>query len=55
MSKNVLGGIGNTLRIATSPADRVLVVVGSGHAYWLNEILARSPSVEVEQAVKYLR
>lgn len=45
----------NLLRIASSPSDRVLVVVGSGHAYWLNEILATSPSVAVEPSITYLR
>ncbi len=45
----------NLLRIASSPSDRVLVLVGSGHAYWLHEILATSPSVAIEPSITYLR
>lgn len=45
----------NLVRIASSPTDRVLVLVGSGHAYWLTEILATSPSVTVEPSITYLR
>lgn len=45
----------NLLRIASSPTDRVLVIVGSGHSYWLNTILRTSPSVRVESAISYLK
>lgn len=45
----------NLVRIASDPSDRVLVIVGSGHSYWLNTILRTSPSVHVEAAIRYLR
>ena len=45
----------NLVRIASNPNDRVLVIVGSGHSYWLNTILRDSPSVRVEPAIKYLQ
>ena len=45
----------NILRTARDPNDRVLVLIGNGHAYYLNEILGHSPSVHVEMASTYLR
>ncbi len=45
----------NLVRIASHPNDRVLVIVGSGHSYWLTTILKDSPSVKVEHAIKYLQ
>jgi hypothetical protein len=45
----------NIVRTASSPDDRVLVLIGSGHAYLLNEILSHSPRVKLEWAEDYLR
>jgi len=45
----------NILRTARDPNDRVLVLIGNGHAYYLNEILGHSPSVRLEMASTYLR
>jgi len=45
----------NIIRTASSPSDRVLVLIGSGHAYLLSEILSHSPSVELVPSETLLR
>ncbi len=44
----------NILRTA-APGERVLVLIGTGHAYLLNEILSRSPSVRLEPVLALLK
>ena len=42
------------VQTADSPADRVLVIMGSGHVKLLTQFLRESPSVEVVPAGRYL-
>jgi hypothetical protein len=44
----------NIVRTADSPDDRVLVLIGAGHAKLLRDFLRESPSVELVEAGKYL-
>ena len=37
------------------PADRVLVVFGSGHAFWLRHFVQSTPGFELIESNKYLR
>ncbi|HEY8558816.1 MAG TPA: DUF5694 domain-containing protein [Pyrinomonadaceae bacterium] len=44
----------NLIRITDSPADRVLVIYGAGHAKLLNQCAAESGFYDVESPLKYL-
>lgn len=37
------------------PGDRVLVLVGSGHAYWLRHLVAETPGYRLVDPVPYLK
>lgn len=45
----------NLIRITDSPADRILVIYGAGHAKLLNQFAAESGYYEVESPLKYLK
>ncbi|WP_321489346.1 DUF5694 domain-containing protein [uncultured Hyphomonas sp.] len=40
---------------ATRPGDRVVVVYGAGHAYWLRHFVEETPGFELEETMDYLR
>lgn len=44
----------NLIRLAESSQDRILVLIGAGHATLLQQFLRESPSVEVVTASEYL-
>lgn len=44
----------NKLQQVTEPGDRVLVVYGSGHKAWLDELVDRTPGYELVDALPYL-
>lgn len=44
----------NKLDQVAQPGDRILVVYGAGHGYWLNEITARTTDYRVEPLAPYL-
>jgi hypothetical protein len=37
------------------PGDRILVIYGSGHSYWLRHFAQETPGFELVEAVSYLR
>ena len=41
--------------LITEPGDRVLVLVGSGHAYWLNDLAAHTPGFRRVDPLPWLR
>lgn len=43
------------LMLASRPGDRVLVVFGSGHGYWLRQLAATTPGFEAIDVAPYLR
>lgn len=43
------------LMLASKPGDRVLVVFGSGHGYWLRQLAQTTPGFEVVDVVPYLK
>lgn len=45
----------NIIRIAESPADRILVLIGAGHATLLRQFLTESPSTQVVITNEYLK
>lgn len=45
----------NKLQQAAKPGDRVLVVYGSGHNYWLRHFAATTPGYQLVDPVPYLR
>lgn len=45
----------NIIRLAESPAERILVLIGAGHVPLLRQFLQESPSVEVVGANEYLK
>ena len=45
----------NVIRIAESPADRILVLIGAGHATLIRQFLTESPSTRVVPASEYLK
>ncbi len=45
----------NIIRIAESPSDRILVLIGSGHATLLRHFLGDSPSVKLATTNDYLK
>lgn len=36
------------------PGDRIVVVYGAGHNYWLHQLISNTPGFEIEQASTYL-
>ena len=44
----------NIVEIA-EPGDRILVIYGSGHSYWLRHFAQETPGFELVEAVSYLR
>jgi hypothetical protein len=45
---------GNLVRLADSPGDHVLLVIGAGHAKLLRDYIAASPNLRLEDAAAYL-
>lgn len=45
----------NIIRITDSPADKILVIFGSGHAHLLNQFAMESGYFNVESPLKYLK
>jgi len=45
----------NIIRIAASPSDRILVLIGAGHATLLRHFLSESPSTQVVTTNEYLK
>lgn len=45
----------NKLAQVTKPGDRVILVYGSGHAAWLNEIIEKTPGYVLEPTLPYLK
>lgn len=45
----------NVVRLADRPGERILVLVGSGHAKLLREFLGQTPGIEVVDAGTYLK
>ena len=43
----------NLVRVA-KPGDRIVVLYGSGHAYWLRHFIEETPGFELEEALPYL-
>lgn len=44
----------NLVRLIESPEERVLLVIGAGHAKLLRDAIAQSPNLRLEEAVDYL-
>lgn len=44
----------NLVRLVESPEERVLLVIGAGHAKLLRDYIAQSPNLRLEEAVDYL-
>lgn len=42
------------LMSVAKPGDRIVVVYGAGHNYWLHQLIANTPGFEIEQASPYL-
>lgn len=42
------------LMTVAKPADRIVVVYGAGHNYWLHQLIANTPGFEIEEASPYL-
>lgn len=45
----------NIIRITESPADKILVIFGAGHAHLLNQFAMESGYFDVESPLKYLK
>ena len=45
---------GNLVRLADSPEDRVLLLIGAGHEKLLRDYIAASPNLRLEEATAYL-
>ena len=43
------------LAAVTKPGDRVVVLYGAGHAYWLRHFVEETPGFELEETMDYLR
>lgn len=43
------------LMLASKPGDRVLVIFGSGHGYWLRQFAQTTPGFELVDVVPYLK
>lgn len=43
------------LQLASRPGDRVLVIYGSGHGYWLRQLAASAPGYRSVDVMPYLR
>lgn len=43
----------NLVRVA-KPGDRIVVLYGAGHAYWLRHFIEETPGFELEEALPYL-
>ena len=43
------------LASVTKPGDRVVVLYGAGHAYWLRHFVEETPGFELEETMDYLR
>ncbi len=37
------------------PGDRILVVFGAGHAYWLRDFVQHTPGFQLAEPTAYLR
>ncbi len=44
----------NLTRLVDSPNERILLLIGAGHATLLRQYLAGSPNLKLEEAVDYL-
>jgi hypothetical protein len=44
----------NLVRLVESPGERVLLVIGAGHAKLLRDYISQSPNLRLEEAVDYL-
>ena len=42
------------LMSVAQPGDRIVVVYGAGHSYWLHQLIGNTPGFEIEDAVPYL-
>ncbi|HEY0512219.1 MAG TPA: DUF5694 domain-containing protein [Thermoanaerobaculia bacterium] len=45
---------GNLVRLIDSPQERILLLIGQGHAKLLSEYIAESPNLRLEEPAKYL-
>lgn len=44
----------NLMRLATTPDDRILLLIGAGHRFLLNQFLRDSERCHVDEAIRYL-
>ena len=45
---------GNLVRLIDSPSERILLLIGQGHAKLLSEYIAESPNLRLADPLQYL-